>query len=204
MPSQQCGPVGIPRLGSGTRDASWPLKAAPREVRGCPILRLRPTVTCCGGARTMPGRSAPPAGESNRSRLRAVVSAGVLFALSNLLYCPARGWSARDVMRRRRRGPAAGGEDYIPVWATGVFVPRPSDGHSRAVISTGRELARTCVSVGSPSPVVRPCSPCVVVPRDPHDPLITRGSPFANVSDQKHNIACDTPPSQSRPVRAQF
>jgi hypothetical protein len=22
----------------------------------------------------------------------------------------------------------------------------------------------------------------------PHDPLITRGSPFANVSDQKHNI----------------
>jgi hypothetical protein len=29
-------------------------------------------------------------------------------------------------------------------------------------------------------------------PRDPHDPLITRGSPFANLSDQKHNISCDT------------
>ena len=40
--------------------------------------------------------------------------------------------------------------------------------------------------------------------RDPHDPLISRGSPFANVSDQKHKISCDIPPSQSRPVRAQF
>jgi hypothetical protein len=40
--------------------------------------------------------------------------------------------------------------------------------------------------------------------RDPHDPLITRGSPFAIVSDQKHNITCGIPPSQSRPVRAQF
>jgi hypothetical protein len=39
--------------------------------------------------------------------------------------------------------------------------------------------------------------------RDPHDPLIARG-PFANVSDQKHNIISDIPPSQSRPVRAQF
>jgi hypothetical protein len=34
--------------------------------------------------------------------------------------------------------------------------------------------------------------------RDPHDPLITRGSPFANLSDQKHNITSDIPPSQSR------
>ncbi len=40
--------------------------------------------------------------------------------------------------------------------------------------------------------------------RDPHNPLITRGSPFANVSDQKHNIISDIPPSQSRSVRAQF
>ncbi len=40
--------------------------------------------------------------------------------------------------------------------------------------------------------------------RDPHDPLITRGCPFANVSDQKHNITRDIPPSQSRQVRAQF
>ncbi len=40
--------------------------------------------------------------------------------------------------------------------------------------------------------------------RDPHDPLITRGSPFANVSDQKHNITCDISPSQSRQTRAQF
>jgi hypothetical protein len=40
--------------------------------------------------------------------------------------------------------------------------------------------------------------------RDPHDPLITRGSPFANFFDQKHNITSDIPPSQSRPVRAQF
>jgi hypothetical protein len=38
----------------------------------------------------------------------------------------------------------------------------------------------------------------------PHDPVISRGSPFANVSDQKQNIFCDIPQSQSRQVRAQF
>ena len=82
---------GTPRLGSGTRDASWPLKATPREVRGCPVLRLGPTVTCGGGARAKPGRTAPPAGENNRLRPRAVVGAGVLFASLHLLYRPARG-----------------------------------------------------------------------------------------------------------------
>ncbi len=28
----------------------------------------------------------------------------------------------------------------------------------------------------------------VYTSRDPHDPLVTSGSPFANVSDQKHNV----------------
>ena len=76
-----------------------------------PILQLGPTVTCGGGARAKPGRTAPPAGENNRSRPRAVVSAEVHSALTRLLYCPARGWPAHDVVRQ---GPAAGGEDYVP------------------------------------------------------------------------------------------
>ncbi len=44
----------------------------------------------------------------------------------------------------------------------------------------------------------------ITTPRsmDPHDPLIGRGSPFANVSDQTQNIGRPVPPSQSRPVRA--